>query len=301
MSKNLMDIIKQKKQGIAAASGRREKTVKPPPGKSRWRILPTWKKDGDPTFFHEFGQHFIKDQTGELKAVYVCTDKTFGKPCELCDAVASAISSATDDDLIKALTEAKSKTRYLLNAIQPDGENAGEVVILDLSPTTFEKILDVMEEHGAEMIDPDAGIDIIIERKGKGLNTEYSVVPAAKSKPVNKTLLAQLNDLDAYVNQEYEAGLNKAFQALSAVSGRAALPSGARAALTGPKDKPATPAPKEDPNVIDGSFTVEDEVPFEVAPKASVETVVAAKATAGDSFNEDLGDDDIESLLADLD
>lgn len=212
---------------------------------------------------------------------------------------------------MKTLTDAKSKNRYLVNAIQVDGENS-DPVILELTPTTFEKILDVMEEHGAEMLDLESGVDIIIERKGKGLNTEYSVVPAAKSKPVNKSVMANLNDLDAYSAQEYEQGLNKAMQALGAVAGRPMLTSGAASAFTGAKDKPKTTPKEDDGNVIDGEYSVsgtskvlDDEIPFdtdggESEGKASAATVIAAGAKAADDFNSELGADDIEDLLKDL-
>src|SRR6185369_17798296 len=91
----LLEKIKQKKAAIQQSSGRREKTMKPTPGKSRWRILPTWRSNEAEQFWHDFGQHFIKNAAGELQAVYVCLSKTYGdeRPCEVCESLQHAIKS----------------------------------------------------------------------------------------------------------------------------------------------------------------------------------------------------------------
>ena len=73
MSNALMELLKKKKQAMGAH--RRAKTVKPGDGTSRFRILPGWDPE-NLAFYHDFGQHFIKDLSGEIKAVYMCVDKT---------------------------------------------------------------------------------------------------------------------------------------------------------------------------------------------------------------------------------
>tara|TARA_R110000851_G_C13102760_1_gene569364 strand:- start:98697 stop:99818 length:1122 start_codon:yes stop_codon:yes gene_type:complete len=225
-STDIMDIVRSKKANIKAKSGRREKTHKPTPGKNRYRILPSWKpaESGDPTFFQDFGQHFIKDQAGELKAIYMCTEKTFGKPCAICEAVSEGLMASGDDQTMKALDESKSKGRILFNAIHFEGEDPKTPVILDLTPTTAEKVLDLMEEFG-NIVSITEGTDIVITRTGTGLNTEYSVMPAAKSKPVAKAILEKLHDLDDYIKQEFDEGFTKAIGAVSTVSGLLPPPS----------------------------------------------------------------------------
>lgn len=218
MATSIMDIVRAKKQAIQAESGRRDKTHKPQNGKNRYRILPGWRKEDDPTFYHDFGQHFIKNTEGELQTVYVCSEKTFNNDCPICREIQRAISSAKDDSVLKALTEAKSKGRVLMNALHRDGDNPDAPVILDLTPGTFAQVLNIMEEWG-DITSLDEGIDIVIERSGKGINTEYNVQPAAKSKPVPASVLDKLYNLDEYVQQEFDAGKNKALAALSAVAG----------------------------------------------------------------------------------
>ena len=299
MSK-LMEMIKAKKRAIVAQSGRHEKTHKPQNGKGRYRILPGWDKE-NPAFYRDFGQHFIKNEKDEVVAVYVCSDKTNGKPCSLCDAVFGAIRDTSDDDTLKVLGEAKSKGRILLNALHLDGEDPLAPVILDLTPTTFEQILNIMEEYGEEMLDLEKGVDLVIERTGKGLNTEYKILPAAKSNPVDKAVLARLNNLDEYVAQEYEAGEAKALAALGGVSGKTPmLTAGASKALGGPKEKPTT-ATSKTIDVDYSTVAVDDEIPF-IADDEPVTPPPATKVAtpATDDFGAAMSDDDVEALLADL-
>jgi hypothetical protein len=227
-AKSIMDMVKAKKAAIQATSGRREQTHKPSPGKNRYRILPSWRGAEDATFFHDFGQHFVKDAAGQLKAVYVCVEKTFGRPCDVCEALAAASVSEAGEAVKDAIKESRSKGRVLVNALHLDGEDPTAPVILDLTPTTFEKVLSLFEEYG-NITDLDEGSDIVITRTGKGLNTEYTVIAAAKSKPVPASVLKRLNDLDKYVMQEYDEGRLKAIAAVSSVSGLLPAPSAAHA------------------------------------------------------------------------
>lgn len=226
----LKEMMASKKKAINEASGRREKTAKPKDGKSRWRILPSWRGEGDIQFFHDFGQHFIKDEQGAMKAVYVCVDKTFSKPCPICEQIESAIFASKTDALKKMFKEMKARGNVLVNALNIDAKSPVPV-ILELTPTTFSKFIDIIEENADEenpdfniLTDIEGGVDIIITRTGAGLNTEYGVQPALKgSKPVEASVLEKLHNLDEYVAQEYEQGLSKALNALSSVSGKKAL------------------------------------------------------------------------------
>ena len=279
--KELMEMVRNKKQAIQAQSGRRASTVKPQPGKSKWRILPGWRGEADPTFYKDFGQHFVKGVDGTLKAVYMCVEKTFGKICPVCESINAGIAEASSDEVINALKEAKAKGRVLVNALHLDGEDPSTPVILDLTPGTFEKVLEVMEQYGEEgvnMLDLDGGIDIVINRTGKGINTEYSVMAAVKSGSVDKSVLKKLNNLDDYVAQEYEEGRVKALSAVSAVAG---LPAPAGAA-----DTPRTPALGLDgDDALAGEFVVE---------------IVTPSATPSAPSMDEVSEDDLDALLGEL-
>jgi hypothetical protein len=218
----LKELVTQKRRQLEQQSGRRARTVKATQGKNRFRILPGWRDNGDETFWHDFGQHFVKTESGELRAVYICTARTYGRSCEICDAIARGMSNAHSDGLIKALGEAKAKLRVLVNALHIDG-----------------------------MLDPKVGSDIIINRTGAGLNTEYSVVVGRNSKPVPAAALKALQNLDEYVAQEYDEGRNKALSQVAQVSGL--MPA---AALSSPHVVNAPAADLDD--ILDDDSEVEE-------------------------------------------
>jgi hypothetical protein len=218
-TQSLMDLLAKRK---AQTGG--QKTIKPKAGRNRYRILPGWRKNGDPTFFHDFGQHFVKDAAGQVKAVYICTDKTFGRPCEVCDAVAQGIQMSTDDAMKKRIEEAKSSGRVLLNVLELDGQQPTVPQILEVAPTVFNGkkgvggIIALFDEW-PNMLDPVNGNDIIVEKSGAGLDTAYSVQIAGASKPVPADALNKLCDLDAYVLQENEQAQQRALASVRSVAG----------------------------------------------------------------------------------
>jgi hypothetical protein len=177
--------------------------MKPNPGRNRYRILPGWRKSGDPQFYHDFGQHFIKNAAGEFKAVYICTDKTFGRPCAICDSVGQAIRNSKSDSEKKLFEEARSNGRVLVNALHIDGPTPNEVQILELAPSAFNGkkgvggIISLFTDW-PDLLDPIKGSDIIIERSGTGKETAYGV-SAVPGKPLDPKILEKLQDLDKFV------------------------------------------------------------------------------------------------------
>lgn len=218
----LLELLASKKASMNA--GRKAKTAKVPAGRSRWKILGSWKAESE-QFWHDFGQHFVKNLAGETVAVYVCTDKTYGRPCSVCDQVGSAIRATTDDAMLKVLKDAKGGGRVLVNAVQLDGPTPNLIQILELPPTAFGMIADAVfewEQAGEKPLDPKVGKDFIISKEGTGLNTKYSVQVAAKSTPFTGEL--KLNDLDDYVKQESTEALNRALNSVRNVAGLLAAP-----------------------------------------------------------------------------
>ncbi len=223
---SLLDLLKAKKADLAAASGNRKKTIKPMPGTSRYRILPSWRGERQ-QFWHDFGQHFVK-KDGTIAAIYMCTEKTYGRPCDVCSAIESGIKGATDDHTIEQLKEAKSGSRVLVNAIHVD-KTPNQVDILELPPTAFAMVVSIMqewEEAGESVLDLDKGKDFLVTREGTGLKTKYTVQVAAKAAPLPAGAMSMLNNLDEYVQQESEAQQQRAMLAVRSVSGL--LPAPAR-------------------------------------------------------------------------
>lgn len=305
---NIFALLEKKKQELEAQSGRRGRTEKLPAGKSRWRILPGWRGGDDAEFSATFGQHFVKVPGSDKPvAIYVCTDVSLGKPCDVCQAIEQGILQTTDDKVINALKESKSSRRILVNALRRDGAEPNKVVILELAPTAFEQFLDGARQYAQESInvlDLAAGHDVAFDKSGTGMNTKYTTVMVPKATTIDKSVLSNLVNLDEYVRQEYEQGLKKALTAVAQATGKT-LALADSSAFGGPgmasKALPAAPAA----HIATGA--VIDKTGTPVAPVvASVSSApvatpppAAAPATPGVSAAVS-GDDDLDALFASL-
>lgn len=281
MSK-LLDLVRAKKTAMSAK--RRAPTTKIPEGVSRWRILPSWRKDGDVQFFHDFGVHFIKDPaTDELKATYVCVDKTYGRPCEICDAIGHAAKSCGDEELAAKFKDMNASGRILVNALRVEGENPNQPVLLEMPPTAFEAFLGVVEEWGDEVLDLANGRNIVIERTGKGIGTKYTVQVAAKTSPVSPAVMSQVTDIDEYVKQENEEHKNRALSNLNAVAG----------ALPAPGSRRLGSAPVDELDVDETLFVPGEPLSAKPAGKSAVSDAIDADFKMVDETAIDADLDDI--------
>lgn len=284
---DLMEMIANKRKALNA--NKRAKTVKPTDGRSRWRILPGWRKD-DPTFYHDFGQHFIKDGTGAMKAIYVCVDKTFGKPCDICSSIGHAIKTSSDDAMVELLKQANASARVLMNALHLDGPTPGEPQILEIAPTVFNEILGIIQEWGAEVLNLDDGKDIIIERTGKGIGTKYSVQIASKSVAVDASVMGRIANLDEYVAQESEEQAKRALANLNAVAGMLPAPGTSKPSLSDIDidSDPTLTIPGEPLAAVKGEGLAPAIAPAAKAVKAEVPAPSVATGSTGDSELDDL-------------
>lgn len=232
------------KQKEMAAKKMRQNTLKPAAGDHKYRILPSWRGGDDRQFWHDFGMHFIKTPNSGDKpeAVYICAEKTYGKPCEVCEAIKKSISVCDDDKMTEQLKKAGSAQRYLMNVLHLTGPEPKKVQIMEVGQGVFEDICNLIGEYG-DITDLENGIDVKIKREGSGLDTSYSVLPAAKSQTVDKAVLKDLQNLDQFVAQENPAGQNKALAAVGGIIGilppassKPAVGSSSRAALADMSD-----------------------------------------------------------------
>lgn len=219
----LAELIKNKRQEIVNRTDRRQAT-KLPMGKSKWRILPNWLGDAEGVFWHDFGQHFVKDRNGAVQAVFTCPDKTMGLPCDVCSAQAAALEHVSyDEALEKIVKDAKGAQKHIVNAVKVDvAADKQEVTQLELGQLLFKDILGIMMEYG-NIVDPDQGTDLVIERTGSGQQTKYTVMPAPKSQPINPKFLQGMVNLDEWVDQGTEQARNKAIAGLADLAGQPTL------------------------------------------------------------------------------
>jgi len=308
---SLLESIKKKRQDIAAKQGR-ERPVKLSSPKNLIRLLPNWAGDAEGQFSQEFGQHFIKDKAGNIQAVYICTQNTFNKQCDVCAEIARHSAATTDEDMIAVLAEARPSSRILVNAIYMNGTHANaktEPVLLELPVSVFNDILGIMEnyleDHDLNILSLKEGYDLVINKSGSGRETKYTVTPSPKARAIPEDTIKKARDLEAYAKQEYDAGLQKAIASLGAVMGGRALPppqQNGQRALGQDKASPAKTAAQNladttpvdldaDLDAIDAQFT-EVEAPTQVAKP----NTPAANSAPAASIDDDLAD--LDDLLA---
>lgn len=267
----LMELMKNKKQALK----QKAKTLKPNPGANRYILLPGWRKGEEHLFYHDFGQHYVKNAAGEIQAVYVCTDKTYGNPCPICEGLSKAIKMTSDDDTVALLKEAASGQSFLMNVLALDSDDDATPQILEVRKSVFNQVLDLAEEWSAAMFDPESPQIITINRDGKGLNTKYSVQISPKKHSLPKGVLSKLNNLDDYVRQENEEQQRRALSAINSVAGL--LPSAPAGS-----DKPRTPA------LADNSD--DDLRGLETKREAAVSKPSASEIALDDELDDLLGD-----------
>ncbi len=163
--------------------------------------------------------HFIKDANGDLQSTYVCLDKTFGKDCLICGALKQAANMATTEAQVEALKECGSRQTYLMNVLALDSDRPNDPQILEVPKTVFSAIFDVLAKWGARLFDPNGSQVIVINRNGSGMNTKYTVLPDAETKPVPPQVYEKLNNLDEYVSQENDERLQRSLGHVQQVVG----------------------------------------------------------------------------------
>lgn len=233
----MMAKMQAKKQSMKKT----DKTAKLEPGENRVVILPGWR-EGDLTWYHDFGQHFIKDETDTVKAVYMCTNATFEQDCKVCSALAAAVRSAGDDAITEVLGKAKASKTVLVNALLLDSKEPTVPQILELKRGLFEQVLDIVMEYELKPLDPTGAIVLKMNRDGKGLNTKYTAMPTLKTVKISDAILAKRHNLDEYVKQQSDEQERRAIGAINSVAGVLPAPGShgtgrdKPAALSGPKD-----------------------------------------------------------------
>lgn len=293
----LLNLVQGKRAEIKARSGDFLKPVKPPVGKSRWRILPGWATPAK--FFHDFSNHFIKDKDGNTKAVFLCENKVFGRSCAVCDKIGDLIRGTKDDRILKLLKESTSRVSYLVNAVRMDGENKDpkKPLLLELPTKAMDAYLLLMQERagdGITLLDPDEGRDIVITREGSGLTTTYALNDAAVNSKVDPEALGKVINIEEWLENERTRGWSKGTAIVdSTLQTIVALPASTTTArISGPSMSSLVPA----------SRVIEVEAEEVVVPTAKPAAAASeAVKTAPVAATAEADDEDLEALLAQLD
>lgn len=317
------------------------KRIQPKEGRNVYRIIcPTgaaWLP-ADGRFWLDLGVHWIKPSpTGKPIAVVGSRDVCYGEPCPVGTAVDLAKGAAFDEDTKKMIEEWRVSRSVLFVAIDRTTKADNQVPeILELKPTAAQQVIDLLiqyDDAGQDMCDINTGLDLVVNRNGKGFDTKYTVnVKPGVSAPVAPAAIGQAPDLKAHIAQEFFRGEeNKALAAIGQLSGITiprlqALPGGAAVAgIAGPSNdslQAAAAARTPTPALTSTATQVPDaelEAAVAAAEAAPVQNVaaaqvaqvaqaapahqaaVAAPVVAAAPAEQSLTDADVEDVLAQLD
>jgi len=288
------------------------KTIKPKDGRNLYRILTPinaeWVKKNNGEWWVELGVHWIKAAVnGKPIAVVGDPTTTFGEPSVVNTAIERAIATAPDSDSQKLYESWRARQTILINVVNRDDNN--KVEVLELTKGTFAKILDLIEmfdDDGEDITDPQQGHDIVIKRDGKGLNTEYTVMIApGKSAPVTEEQMKQAVDLISFVRTNYFRGEEK--KALAAIASTSGIDlNGVGGETLAIEDnvlksssavvKEATVAPEDDPEL--SAFKMKSEAAVAKKHEPLIEEGVIEVAEEEDTS--DLSSDETDKILAEL-
>lgn len=165
---------------------------------------------GDNDLFYETGYlHFGLGPEG--KTTVTCP-KTWGRHehCPVCEYVEKLRNSSDPDDK-KLASDIRAVKRTYINVLNRDSEDPDKPMVLAVGATILKGIIEVLcDPDYLDITDPETGRDITINRKGQGLNTEYSIIPKPTASKVSKTkteeeLDEEMADLKAmFIKKSYD-------------------------------------------------------------------------------------------------
>lgn len=210
-------------KGNKAKYSQRGDTYKIKEGKTTVRII---DPDNTMTFMRDFGVHWIKpEKNAKPLAVVGSRMVTYNQPCEIQTMIDRAAKAAPDDATLEVIKDWGAKKSALMPAIIRSGSDASEdaAVILELTPTTWGQISNMIEEYYADsgyILDVKKGFDFVIERTGKGLDTKYTIMPKPGAKPVSQKALENLPNIDDFIAKKFLADeVTRACNAITAITG----------------------------------------------------------------------------------
>jgi hypothetical protein len=166
------------------------------------RVLPPWSKRAEGFFYYTVGQHFGFSIAGRNRALD-CPESVGNGKCPVCMFI-SRLKNSGDGDHDKLQQRMRANRRYFVNVI--DRTEPDKIKIYGTNKKFIEAVLDASDDEDiGDITDPKNGRDVVIVRRGAGLQTRYSYRIRAKSTPVTFDT-KDLHQLDKDVSNwmEYE-------------------------------------------------------------------------------------------------
>jgi hypothetical protein len=141
--------------------------------------------------FIQFWKHFVKASADGKAWGGACPAKMAKLPCPV-DQVAAKLSRGSDADRIMA-DDLTARRRILCNLLDRSAPDLGPQVA-EIGPSIYDAVKDFMRTMGEDPTNPgEAGFDLVIEKSGSGMKTEYKTVAVRKNSPLH-TDARQLNE-----------------------------------------------------------------------------------------------------------
>ena len=261
-----------------------EKPFSPKIGETKFVLLAGWNPAHEEVFWREFGGHYVRDRGGKVVAFYPCDEVINGQPCPICNALRQAADSCHDDATLDLIKQARASRQYLVNAIVI-GENNNNPIVMSLSKSAFEQLINVIGAWGQVVFDKNNPQLLQITRTGTGFETKYlaSVLPERFTLPHD--IYSKIKDLDKYVDQRTDQLQQKALNAVSNLTG---------IAYSAPHSAPAVAQIASAPTQQVAPQTVAS-APAKPAPAAP------APAPASEPIDQFPMDSDMSALMDELD
>lgn len=149
-------------------------------GKNVIRILPGL--NGQKAFV-PFYKHFVKGKDGDGKAWGgACPNKMAKAKCLVCE-VATKLSRGSDGDRALA-DDLGARSRVLCVIIDRAAPDAGPQ-IAEIGTSIYNAVKDIKRTLGDDPTHPVQGFDLVVEKSGSGMKTEYKVVPMRQTTPIH--------------------------------------------------------------------------------------------------------------------
>ena len=184
------DKIQERLKKLEAGKG---KLWKPKKGKNRIRILPSWKGP-DEEFYKEAPTHW--NIGPEQNRSVICPKITGGK-CPVCSK-ANKLSQSDSAKEQSASEKLLPKTRVIFNILDLDSKEKN-ILQWSCSENQLQELLGFyIDPDYGDFTHPKKGFDVIITRKGEGLNTRYKLLLARNPSKIKgwKKMKKDLPNLD---------------------------------------------------------------------------------------------------------
>ncbi len=192
--------------------------AKIPIGESQWRILPPPKGETSP--FKTVYQHYIKLPGMEKGLTFACPRIHDRRHCPAC-AQANKLKGSTSKTDQRMARELQAGRRVMCNAIQRTSNGDVGPQILAFGKQIHEQLNNLRNSRqGGNFTHPIEGFDIVIQRKGQGMDTEYHVSAARDDSQLSESVeemndwISNQADLSSYALPPSEDELQEMMQQL---------------------------------------------------------------------------------------